>query len=932
MKPEPFYFLWGKTDPQLPASPTNFHPLICHLLDVAYCAEILWDRLPASLRRRMASALAMNEKEAGQLFVLLAGLHDLGKAFPGFQKKVPELMDNLIPFDFPKDQNNPPPHNFVSVPEVKRLFAESALFPSPLPDHLSLLLSYALGAHHGVFPTIEQVNQRAINARTLGQNAAWQEARNRLATELKHSFSGTENAMPPLSLEEVKDRGFAPLLAAFIALADWFGSSRYFPIQGPQTLTDYCPFSQECALKAVSGSGWVPPPSPPEPAEFTQLFSYLKQEGDTQEIVPNPLQLKVLALLPEVSSPALWIIEEEMGAGKTEAAFTIFDDARVRGRAHGVYIAMPTQATSNAMYSRLSEFLQKRVPTETINLILAHSHALLDEAYLKRMKIAEEFTETVYNEDTGEKEGALLVRSWFTQNKQTLLAHYGVGTIDQTLMSVLQTRHWFVRLFGLAGKVVVFDEGHAYDTYMNALLFRLIEWLAELDCTVVLLSATLPRKSRIELANAYAKGAKETLKAKEQAPYPRITRVEKGKPETADTFSIEKSASGTKTVRILSLENDPGAIKAALLEAIPGEGCAIVVMNTVNEAQELFDALQMELKESGWNCLLFHARMPFAWRKKREEEVLDIFGKGTPESRKTPRRGRCLLIATQVVEQSLDLDADFMATCLATPVDLILQRMGRLWRHDRSEGGRTAIEPRLALLCDTEPKTGLPIFGNSAHVYAPYTLLRSWLALKDRTEIVLPADIEPLITQVYDDPDPTDLPGAVQALLTDERRLFQNKRREQKLHAETVSVPLQPDGIGIDEWLIDLTLDLKDDDDPERDRKLRALTRDGDPSVTVVLCGTGENGILLASDPKEKVKITPRMARDMMSFSLPTSLPAIYHALKSELPPRNWRENTHLKHCRRIIFENGKATIEQKDGKSIELLLTESKGLMIVSS
>ncbi|MBC7526155.1 MAG: CRISPR-associated endonuclease Cas3'' [Chthonomonadaceae bacterium] len=569
MTNEPFLFLWGKTDRQLPASSTNFHPLLFHLLDVAYCAEVLWSRLPPSLKRRMAQAVRMSEEDAGRLFVLLAGLHDLGKAFPGFQKKVPELMGNLSLFDFPSDQSDPPPHNFVSVPEVMRLFAELALSPSPLPENLSLLLSYSLGAHHGVFPNAGDVN--GITNRRLGENSVWREARNWLASELRLSFPGLESAMPPPSLTEVADKAFAPLLAALISLADWFGSSRSFPIRGLQELPAYRKSSQACALQAVSGSGWVAPPPPPAPADFPQLFSFLKQEGDTKEVEPNALQKKVLELLPDVSGPAFWIIEEEMGAGKTESAFSIFDDARVKERSHGVYVAMPTQATSNAMYSRLGKFLRGRVSTETINLILAHSHALLDANYLDRMKIAEGFTEMVYNEDTGEQEGALLVRSWFTQNKQTLLAHYGVGTIDQALMGVLQTRHWFVRLFGLAGKTVVFDEVHAYDAYMNTLLSRLIEWLAELDCTVVLLSATLPQKTRLDLAEAYAKGAKATLKAKEQAPYPRITRIEKGNPETADAFHIEKSDVNTKakTVLLLHLANSPEAIKAALLAAIP---------------------------------------------------------------------------------------------------------------------------------------------------------------------------------------------------------------------------------------------------------------------------------------------------------------------------------------------------------------------------
>jgi CRISPR-associated endonuclease/helicase Cas3 len=914
MDEQQFLLLWGKTDR---ANPANYHPLLFHLLDVAWSASELWNRMPPSIKRRMAASVGLDEERAGTLFTMLAGLHDLGKAYPNFQNKAEQLVDGLAQagFDFP-DGAGKPPHNFVSVPEAERLFATSVLLGTPVPTELARLFAYTLGAHHGVFPQAEDV--RPIAGRTLGERVLWQEARDWLARQLVIALPDLPNVRISTSLATTEDRAFAPLLAAFISLADWFGSSRHFQMQGPQGIAQYRARSQSTAAQALKQSGWdAPPPAPPE-RSFVQLFSYLSSDPATP-IAPNALQSMAAEMLHGSDGPALWIIEEEMGAGKTEAAFSIFDHCRTSGAAHGVYIAMPTQATSNAMYDRLADFLQNRDRSESINLVLAHSHATLDPDYRRRMEIAETFDARVYTEESNGDEGALLVRSWFTHNKQTLLAHYGVGTIDQALLGVLQTRHWFVRLFGLAGKVVIFDEVHAYDAYMNTLLARLIEWLAELDCTVVLLSATLPKATRLSLAEAYAKGARASLQTAANAvPYPRITRVDRGSPETARSVQIAgPQTKRSKDVALLHLPYSAPRVKDAILDAIPGDGCAIVICNTVAGAQEMYESLEREMRPMGWSCLLFHARTPFVWRKEREKTVLAEFGKASGSHGAEPRP-KTLLVATQVAEQSLDLDADFMCSEIA-PVDLILQRMGRLYRHRRS---RTTAGPRFALLCDVDADSGLPIFGATELIYERYLLLRSWLALKDRDRITLPDDIEPLVATVYDDAEPAGLPERWTTELSAAKSNLADKVREQRERASRVSVRMQEPDAAFGDWIFDVQPTLLDDDDPETHKTLRALTRDGEPSVTVVLCGTGEAGIALALQPAGH--ITPEMAQQMMQFSLSISAKAIYHALKSELPPPNWRANTHLKHCRRIVLQDGVAIVANQ-----RLTLTKEKGLQI---
>ena len=890
MTTDPLLALWGKTDRE---NDKNYHPLLFHLLDVAHCALELWDRLPKNLRQRMANAVQLDERRAGLFFASLAGLHDIGKAYPCFQNKAPNLLKMVegAGFDVPTRCMSPHPHNFVSVPEVKRLF-ESKIHKETL-----LAFAHALGAHHGVFPTRDDIAKITLN--DLGVEPIWEEARNRLSEEVMTRLAISWDIIPPRSIE-IQDSAFIPLLAAFISIADWFGSSKHFPMDGAQDIAAYVIASKRCAKAALDATKWSPPPVITESLPFSKLFDYLNPGS----VKPNALQKRVADLLEGLDAPSLWIIEEEMGAGKTEAAFSILDACRVKGLSHGVYLAMPTQATSNAMYKRLGDYLKTRDAEQAVNLILAHSHAILDNEYRGRIEFTRQFDARIYNNDerANDTEGTLLVRSWFTARKQTLLAHYGVGTIDQALMGVLQTRHWFVRLFGLAGKVVIFDEVHAYDTYMNTLLAQLIKWLAELNCTVILLSATLPRKARLELAEAYCAGAKGALVAQTSPPaYPRITCVPKGSPQQALAHAIPPNSN----LKTFLLEHLPNSVEAVLNALRDEEGCAIVVCNTVAKAQEMYRTLEAVLSREGWKCLLFHARMPFGWRKEREERVLELFDKHSGKEGKV-LRPKTLLVATQVVEQSLDLDADIMVSEMA-PVDLVLQRMGRLFRHKRT---RCTQQARFILLCDTESETAIPNFENSTFIYEEYVLLRSWLALREKSEILLPNDIEPLVAEVYDaENDFTTLPDGWTTKLKASKTELNRITEEQKRHAQRVSVrlPKLDEGYTFAEWLASQKPDLKDDDNPEIHPDLKALTRDGKPSITIVCCGSDTGNDALAQEPIGVIPLETVI--QMMRYSLPISNAGIYHALKNEAVPDNWRQDAHLRYCRQVIFNKGISTV-----------------------
>ncbi|MGH7297917.1 MAG: CRISPR-associated helicase Cas3', partial [Polyangiaceae bacterium] len=415
--------------------------------------------------------------------------------------------------------------------------------------------------------------------------------------------------------------------------------------------------------------------------------------------------------------------------GKTEAALLLYETLAARG-ATGLYFALPTQATSNQILGRVQRFLESAYPGEVHELHLVHGDAGLSERY-ERLKERAFSVRSVDGPARGE--GGAVADSWFSRSKRALLAPVAVGTVDQALLGVLGVRHAFLRLHALAGKVVVIDEVHAYDTYTSGLLARLLAWLRALGTTVVLLSATLPASRRAALTRAFGGTAPQPC------PYPRLTTVTGGRSFT-ETFVPKREP---KSVHVRW--RDGATLPEALATRLERGGCVAWIVNTVRAAQQTYRTLR-RLKadgviREGVAIDLIHARFPFDARAARERAAEIQFG---PDGAKRP--DAAILVGTQVLEQSLDLDFDLMITELA-PVDLVLQRAGRLHRHVRPKELRGAF-PEAELWVqrpDDEDGASGPSFGASKFIYAESVLLRSWLALRARDTILLPTDIEPLI-------------------------------------------------------------------------------------------------------------------------------------------------------------------------------------------
>ena len=314
------------------------------------------------------------------------------------------------------------------------------------------------------------------------------------------SLSDIARASPP----RVPSGPEAMALAGMISVADWIGSMKQsFPfaatdgaLPDPFDFDGYAVAAAANAEIAIKELRWVNHALRDAPKAFKSLFPSI--------VEPNDLQCAAAHVGEALDGPTLVIIEAPMGEGKTEAALYLAEAAATRLGQTGSYFALPTQATSNQMFSRVREFLTRVLGGE-VNLQLLHGHADLSAEFQALREAGSRSFTPIYDEN-GNPSTTVVAAEWFTYRKRGLLAPFGVGTVDQALMAVLRARHFFVRMFGLGGKTIVIDEVHAYDVYMSTLMERLLEWLAASGSSVFLLSATLPSGRREALTSAYMNG------------------------------------------------------------------------------------------------------------------------------------------------------------------------------------------------------------------------------------------------------------------------------------------------------------------------------------------------------------------------------------------------------------------------------------------
>jgi CRISPR-associated endonuclease/helicase Cas3 len=824
--------VWAKSVRDEHNQPTAWLPLHQHLDDTAGVAGLLVDHwISPQVIDRVACEFPDGLRGMRTLATWLASIHDVGKISPAFSVQMPTLtaaMDRcglkMSPLMAKDPDRSRVSHALVGQLAIVDWLARDMDF-----SRLGIggALASVIGSHHGV-PAEQSHLSMARGRLDLVGAGLWGDTRKAMLRRATERIGGTDvlHGFQQLTLSLPSQ----VLLSAIVILADWIASNDdLFPLWPLSTLRQPpAPDEDRTARRLTEGweqldlpPRWTPQPMRPDLNHVVQTRFGLKGAH------ARPVQVAAVRAATEQPTPGLLIVEAAMGEGKTEAALLAAEILALRSGADGCFVALPTQATSDAMFERVARWLENlpgRADQARLSVRLAHGKAHLNDT----------FDGLVHKGKFGSVgdggHDALVAHQWLSGRKKAVLASFVVGTIDQVLFAALRSRHLMLRHLALAGKVVVIDEVHAYDVYMSQYLHRVLHWLGVYRVPVVLLSATLPPERRTALVAAYESGREPTA-------------AEPGQEDTAVGYPMV-SGSGIKprvvpgsglttTVVLDHLPDDMDTLVAYLRTQLAEGGCAAVIRNTVGRVQETAERLSKEFGAA--QVTVDHARFLACDRARIDRNLVATFG---PES--TTRPQQHIVVGSQVLEQSLDIDFDLLVTDLA-PTDLVLQRIGRLHRHvrDRPQPLRQA---RCALVgavdWSDEPVTAV---AGSQRVYGAYPLLRSAALLHARHSIELPGDIAPLVEQAYRDDDIG--PDSWQAELRTARAAAHRAARERAESAGAFLLgEVGPAGRNLIGWV------SAGVGEPDDDHRGLAQVRDGEESLEVLVVQRDRDGGLITPD------------------------------------------------------------------------------------
>lgn len=745
-----YYQYWGKAKPEADDGPA-YHLLPYHCLDVAAVGWTLLEKNP-NLLERFAKLCGIEKQVLKPVLIFFLALHDLGKFSESFQNIIPGLLEKLQGITNSKKQaysKRTSGHDSIGY-----LIWKASVFKQVM-DHYRVdaaedwrdLLNWFMEAsngHHGL-----PVKQEGKHV-----NDFYSENDKQAVAEF------TEDCFQILSIKELFDNidldnsydelyknlpQASWLFTGFYVLCDWIGSGKkfkYYSLEDKFNLNDYwCQIALKKAEEAILEAGVLPCQTNNELDPLKQLLDL----PDSAELTPLQTLVKMLDIQ---QSPQLFIIEDETGAGKTEASLILLNRLMAKGLAEGFYLALPTMATADGIYPRVQKTYDKLYKYgEKPSLVLSHSSAKLSDKFTDTILYFDKaVSEQKYSDDAQSR-----CQAWLADNrKKSLLSQVGVGTIDQAFLAVLKVKYQSLRLIGLVGKVLVIDEAHAYDSYMGKELEVLLEVHAALGGSAIVMSATLPLNIREKLTNAFLKGLNsKTCKLVEKNAYPLLTHITTDYKKEIPCQNKPNKSRKSINYQFVHREEDVNELIRISLEQ--GK-CVCWIRNSVKDARNSY----LHWKHHK-NVNLLHARFVLSDRLTVQNKIMAFFDKSSTAEK---RRGR-LLIATQVVEQSLDLDFDVMITDLA-PIDLMLQRAGRLHRHVRDQYGdfkQNGVDERpdamLTIFCPEysdkpNPDWFAAQFPNAKRVYQNHA--RLWAGMKQLMEIearIIPKNIRPLVEAVY---------------------------------------------------------------------------------------------------------------------------------------------------------------------------------------
>lgn len=907
-------FLWAKKN-RVDNQPM-WLPLIVHLDDTSKICGHLYDLwLSQGVKDLLMDSVLSDVEDKDELLLnlcrFLGYVHDLGKATAIFQVK------KSFNGDYELD-------SLIIEKLINAGFKDIDKFALAKRENIGhnisgqyLLTTYGvnfcvtniIGAHHGR-PISEKESKDCLSfASSLYQeddiNSAiaifWQNLQKNIFDKalLECGFSD------PKDLPLISQPGQV-ILSGLLIMADWISSNEaFFPLI---PLDQYEADSDRVEVGFTKwlderADVWTPHPYFDE--IYHGRFPFIEKPKDAQK--------KISEAISNTDEPGIFIIEAPMGMGKTETALIAVEDLAQKTNRTGMFFGLPTQATSNGIFTRVREWLDHMEGEKSLRLI--HGKAQLNDEFSKLPK-----SRNIHGED------GVGVNEWFAGRKVSILDDFTVGTVDQILLAALKQKHLMLRHLGLSNKVVVIDEVHAYDAYMSVFLYRALRWLGAYRVPVVILSATLPIAKRNAILEEYMIGAR--------LGYSRLPKPEGF--ETNEAYPLLTYNDGANIKQFADFETNDGIdykiikkskdqsedLVGLIKENTPKGGVVGVMVNTVRKAQ---DFARQCIEAFGQDAVeLLHSSFIATDRYKKEKNLIETIGKNgnRPDFK--------IVIGTQVIEQSLDIDFDILITDLA-PMDLILQRMGRLHRHEETKRPENLKNPKVYVLnCG-----GYDFDKGSSFVYSPYILFRTEYYLPEK--INLPNDISHLVQLVYGGED-LDLEEDLQKLY----EKYRDKRdkeiddKEVKANVYRLDKPLKKvaEGKNLSNWLKNSNKMAE-----SSDVKANAQVRDSSDTIEVIVLKTCEGGyeffdqagILDPSDNKTAMEIAKRTIKLPNAVYFDKENGYIIDKIIEDLEKyylenlSAWDDQAWLKNSLAIIFDSNN---EFRLGDKV-LLYDEKYGLMV---
>ena len=676
--------IWAKTAPK--------KSLIDHMLETGIVTECLIDAdgMYRPVLSRLSEITGCDNNKLSAKIVFICAIHDIGKAHPIFQGRDAETLEilrrkNLNQASFDTRFR----HEQYGANIFDRLSAEDVDIKN------SDIISQIIRMHHQK----EQKKNSDIDIIKIDDKEKakkWRHIQKEIYDYIKNVFHFDNLNLINKNISKSELFVVQNAILGIMITSDWIASNNYvFDNQPYKNIDEFLKSRKLQALKFLNNEGMIRQQIPVM-QDFKSAFGFNGRpvQNDVEKIV-HKNDIKCM------------LIESDCGSGKTEAALYAAAVLGNRSGLSGIYMGLPTGVSAEAIQNRVDEFLTSHGMRNT--KLYTSKSMLLREPDKKPI--------------------------WTDISRQRLLTSSAVGTVDQVMTVARLARFESVRMNGLASKVLIIDEIHAYDTYMLAVIRGLLMICGELGVPVIMLSATLPISTKKGLLGVVGNRDMELHNG-----YPMISYVTKDG-DVYEQVSNQYMPDKKISCKLLPILNNNDEIARYAVDAVKDGGCECVIMNTVADAICVYDKIK-EKKSDNCKIILYHSRMTINARDKKSREILKMCGKDRSE-----RPERAIIVGTQVLEQSLDIDVDYMIIAIC-PIDLLFQRIGRYHRHG-DEGTirkRVDVGNTVQVLIPAD----LSNYGGTEYVYEKCYLDATVDTIQEHhNHLLIPSGMPDLINYVY---------------------------------------------------------------------------------------------------------------------------------------------------------------------------------------